>query len=168
MNQISFEEISDGDQFEDLVAEYFRELKKDSENNITNVKVLASGIGTDGGKDILVEFELSDEITVFKRTWIIQCKFHKGTISPSQINKINIPTLIHSHNATGYLLVCKSRPTSGITDLFERLNENCTNGYHYECWSGSQFINKLMIMDQIHGQYFPEFHAYINSKSPKS
>jgi hypothetical protein len=163
MNNISFEEIKNGDQFEDLVAEYFRDLESESENNITNVEISQSGIGTDGGRDILIEFDLSDNIKIFKRKWIIQCKFHKNTISPSKIQTINIPTLIHSYNANGYLLVCKSRPTSGLTHFFERLNKECKYNYHYECWSGNQFIKKLYVRDNIHPHFFPKYHKYLNS-----
>lgn len=164
MNKISFDEISNGDQFEDLVAEYFRDLKNESDNNITNVEVLQSGIGTDGGRDILIEFDLSDDIKIFKRKWVVQCKFHKDTISPSKIKTINIPTLIHSYNAAGYLLVCKTNPTSGLTELFERLSKECKDKYHYECWNGNQFINKLYVRENLHQQFFPEYNNYISSR----
>ncbi|MGV9004433.1 restriction endonuclease [Flavobacterium sp.] len=160
---LSFDEISDGDHFEDLTAEFFRSLKNDAENNITNVEVFQSGIGVDGGKDILIEFDLSDEIKIFKRKWIIQCKFHEDTISPSKIQSVNIPTLIHSYGASGYLLICKSRPTSGLTNLFERLNKECKNNYHYECWNGSQFLSKLLVKYDLHALFFPKYHDYINS-----
>jgi hypothetical protein len=160
---LSFDEIIDGDHFEDLVAEFFRNLKNDPENNITNVEVFQSGIGVDGGKDILIEFDLSDEIKIFKRKWIVQCKFHNATISPSKIQSVNIPTLIHSYGASGYLLICKSRPTSGLTNLFERLNKECRNDYQYECWNGSQFLSKLRVKYDLHAVYFPEYYNYINS-----
>lgn len=161
--EISFEEIKNGDHFEDLVAEYFRDLINESENNITNVKVNQSGIGTDGGRDILVEFDLSDDIKIFKRKWVVQCKFHEGTISPSKINTINIPTLVHSYRASGYLLVCKSSPTSGLTDLFERLNKDCKDDYNYECWTGNQFLSKLILREKIHGVFFPKYNNYVKS-----
>ena len=160
---LSFEEITDGDHFEDLVAEFFRNLKNDPENNITNVDVFQSGIGNDGGRDILIEFDLSDDIKIFKRKWVVQCKFHNGTISPSRVQSVNIPTLIHSYGASGYLLVCKSRPTSGLTNLFERLSNECRNNYQYECWNGNQFLSKLRLKNELHSIYFPKYHNYINS-----
>ncbi|NHN25178.1 restriction endonuclease [Flavobacterium jejuense] len=165
---ISYEEIKDGDHFEDLVAAYFRELKNSKENNITNVEVLQSGIGTDGGRDILIEFDLSDDIKIFKRKWIIQCKFHNDTISPAKIQTINIPTLIHSYKASGYLLVCKTNPTSGLTNLFERLNKECIYNYQYECWNGNQFLSKIYLKSNLHQVYFPKYNAYINALKNKS
>ena len=150
---LSFGEIKNGDVFEDLVAEYFRDLKNEKENNITNVEVFQSGIGTDGGRDILIDFDLSDDIKIFKRKWVVQCKFHETTISPLQINSINIPTLIHSYNAAGYLLICKARPTSKLTDLFERLNKECMHKYYYECWTGHQFLQKLLVRNNLHPHF---------------
>ena len=165
---LTFEEITDGDHFEDLVADFFRNLTDDNENNITNVEVFPTGIGTDGGRDILIEFDMSDDITIFKRKWVIQCKFHETNISPGTIQTINIPTLIHSYGASGYLLICKKRPTTGLTALFERLNDECQHSYQYECWNGNQFLNKLIVKKSLHPLYFPKYDAYINSFKTKS
>lgn len=158
---LSFDEIEDGDKFEDLVAAYFRDLKANDNNNINNVEVIQSGIGADGGRDILIEFELTDDIRVFKRRWIVQCKFHDANISPTEINTINIPTLIHSYRASGYLLICKNRPTSGTTNLFERLNKECKHDYHYEYWNGTQFISKLLIQTNLHPVFFPKYDQFV-------
>ena len=166
--QLSFDEINDGDQFEDLVADFFRKLKDDPENNITNVEVFQSGVGTDGGRDILIEFDLSDDIKIFKRKWVVQCKFHEDTISTSKINSVNIPTLIHSYGAAGYLLICKTRPTSKLTELFERLNKECKDKYHYECWNGNQFLKKLLVREDIQALYFPQYHQKISSLKQKT
>lgn len=160
---ISFDEIQDGDQFEDLVAAYFRELKDSKENNITNVEIKQSGVGTDGGRDILIEFDISDDIKIFRRKWVVQCKFHSDTISPAKIQTINIPTLIHSYGASGYLLICKNRPTSSLTNLFENLNDNCLHGYQYEIWNGSQFLSKLYVKSNLHPVFFPVYNDYINT-----
>jgi len=160
---LTFDEIADGDHFEDLVADFFRTLTSGNENNITNVEVYPTGTGTDGGRDILIEFDLSDDIKIFKRKWVVQCKFHDATISPAAIQTVNIPTLIHSYGASGYLLICKKRPTSGLTSLFERLNNECKNNYKYECWNGNLFLSKLIMKENLHPLYFPKYNSYINS-----
>jgi predicted helicase len=165
--KLDFEEIEDGTHFENLVAAYFNELKKDKNSNLFNVKINQSGVGTDGGRDILVVFDLYDAVVDFKRKWVVQCKFHESNISPSEINSINIPSLIHSYKAEGYLLICKRNPTSGTTDLFERLNKECKFNYHYECWTGNLFLNKLGTMESLHPQFFPKYHDFITSKRKK-
>jgi hypothetical protein len=143
-------------------------LKNEKDSNISNIEVIPSGIGSDGGRDILINFELNDQVTNFIRKWVVQCKFHKNSISTAQINKVNIPTLIHSYNASGYLLICKSSPTSGITNLFERLNQECAFKYHYECWNGAKFLSKLLHRTRILEQYFPKYYkAYQESINNK-
>lgn len=160
----NFDEIRDGTHFEDLVSAYFIELKKRKNSNISNVKTKQSGVGTDGGRDILVEFDLFDEVVNFKRKWVVQCKFHEASVSTAHIKSINIPSLIHSYKAAGYLLICKTNPTSGITDLFERLNNECKFKYHYECWTGEVFKSKLGVTEKLHSQFFPRYHEFIESK----
>lgn len=159
---IDFNEIRDDELFEDLVISYFEELKNEGSHNIVDINVKPSGTGTDGGRDILVDFKITDKITTFDRRWIIQCKFHNSNISTNKISDINLPTLIHSYKATGYLLICKKRPTSKLTDLFERLNKVCKMDYQYLIWSGEQFKRLLLTKSkpEILQQYFPNYYSY--------
>ncbi|TNE29084.1 MAG: hypothetical protein EP346_07050 [Bacteroidetes bacterium] len=161
MTSLSLDEIKDADQFEDLIKNYFEKLSEDSDSLVSSVKVKQSGVGTDGGRDILVELHFSDEITLFNRIWVVQAKFHKTNVGPSQVNQINIPTLIHSYNANGYLLICRKNPTSGLTELFERLEEKCSHKYKYEYWTGNDFLGKLLQQPDILKQYFPEYYKSI-------
>ena len=158
---LDFDNIKNGDHFEELVRTYFEKEKERKNNNISNVEVKKSGVGTDGGRDILVHFWVTDGIDSFKRTWVIQCKFRDKNISPSAINDINLPTLIHSYKASGYLLICRKKPTSKLTELFERLNSECKFDYTYKVWSGDQFIHQLLSShDSIWQQFFPPYYEY--------
>jgi hypothetical protein len=159
MLKLTFGEIKNARLFENLIAAYFRSLKKATQSNIIHVEVKQSGIGVDEGKDILVDFMVTDNITEFKRRWVIQCKFHAANISPQKIADINLPTLIHSYKACGYLLICKTDPTSKLTKMFERLNADCQLNYRYEIWSGEEFIHKLLTADEnIRKQFFPIYY----------
>ena len=162
--QLDFRNIRDEDHFENLVADYFRELASSPDNNIVSVDAKQTGIGNDGGRDILVELVFSDEIVTFKRIWVVQCKFRENNISPGEINSINIPTLIHSYNADGYLLICKRNPTTGTTNMFERLNENCISQYEYQVWNGDQFLRMCRLLENLHATYFSDYHEWIISK----
>ena len=79
----------------------------------------------------------------FERIWVVQCKFHIRDISTDKISDVNIPSLLHSYKANGYLLICRTRPTSKLTVLLERLEENCIFGYKYNCWTGETFKRRL-------------------------
>jgi hypothetical protein len=159
---LDFNEISDDKKFEDLVVSYFADLKNESEHRINDVEVKPSGTGVDGGRDILVTFKVTDGVTTFERRWVVQCKFHNSDISTDKISDINIPTLIHSYKASGYLLVCKQKPTSKLTDFFERLEINCLFAHKYAIWSGEQFKRLILVKSkrEILQQYFPKYFNY--------
>lgn len=159
--KISYSEIESWEKFEDLVASYFREIK--IENGI-EVKVKPSGTGTDEGKDILVTFRITDSLASFDRKWVVQCKFLNRNLKKSDLADINIPTLIHEYGAVGYLLVCKERVSSGISKLFENLVKNCKFKYHYECWNGTHFLDKIITMDKLLKVYFPKYYEYTKEK----
>lgn len=159
-----YRNIRDEDHFENLVADYFRALAENPDNNIVSVDAQQTGIGNDGGRDILVELVFTDEIVTFTRKWVVQCKFRENNISPSEINSVNIPTLVHSYNAHGYLLVCKRNPTAGTTGMFERLNDNCRNQFEYKVWNGDQFLRECRMIENLHPMYFPEYNDWLISK----
>lgn len=159
---LDFDEISDGNKFENLVVSYFEDLKNENPDKIVDIEVKPSGTGTDGGRDILVSFKVSDTVTTFERRWVVQCKFHASDISTDKISDINIPTLLHSYNASGYLLVCRKKPTSKLTELFERLEKNCKFENKYTIWNGDQLKRLIYLKSkkEILKQYFPKYYKY--------
>ena len=163
---IDFAEISDGLQFENLVADYFREMKR--VKNVTEVNVKPPSEGNDGGRDILVTFRMFDSIEFFDRRWVVQCKFWKQSISPAKVCSVNIPTLIHQYNASGYLLVCRNNITSGLAKMFEDLEKNCSMRYHYMVWNGEAFKTQLHTLrgakSVVLKKYFPKYHKFMKSQ----
>lgn len=162
-NTITFDEISDWHQFESLVAAYF-ELLKEEDNNVVNVDVKPTGVGSDGGRDILVAFLVSDSIVSFQRR-VVQCKFQEQAVSNSDLRNVNIPTLIHEYGADGYLLVCKGAVSSKVTEMFERLNAECRFKYQYTIWEGEQFRKRLLFKHSLIKQFFPEYDEFLESKN---
>ena len=159
--KISINEIEDWEEFEDLVAAYFREVK--NENNIIDVKVEPSGRGSDGGRDILVTFEVNDSIITYTRKWVVQCKFYDTAISKTHLATVNIPSLIHEYGADGYLLVCKNNPAQKVTEMFEDFRKNCRFKYSYWIWNGRDLLGRIQIKDKLLKQYFPEYYNFTKS-----
>jgi Restriction endonuclease len=159
---LDFNEIGNDKKFEDLLVSYFEDLRHEKDQTIVDVHVKPSGTGVDGGRDILVTFKVTDTIMTFERRWVVQCKFHTSDISTDKIADINIPTLLHSYNAAGYLLVCRQKPTSKLTDFFERLEKNCIFEKQYTIWSGEQLKRLILIKSkkEILQQYFPNYFNY--------
>jgi len=155
-NTFSLDEISDWKKFQHLVADYFQlgighEAKR-------------SGIGPDGGKDIIVSATVEDSVIPFKRKWVVQCKFYNTTVKLSDISSVNIPTLVHRHRANGYLLVCKDEVHNQIREMFDELNTGvCKMGYKYEIWDGSQFHTKMLMLPSgpFFKKYFPEYQEFL-------
>lgn len=163
-NTVTFEEIFSWQQFESLVAAYF-ELLKDEDNNVFHVDVRSTGVGGDGGRDILVVFSVTDSVSTFERRWVVQCKFQEHAVSKSDLSNANIPSLIHEYGADGYLLVCKGRVSSTVSDMFERLNVECRFRYKYAIWDGEQFRQRLLIKHRLIQQFFPEYDEFLQSKN---
>lgn len=157
-NKLEFEELSGWQEFEELVASYFRAIKQ--EKGITSVRVEKSGEGSDGGRDILITFRLTDSVSEFKRKWVVQCKFYKKSVSKTNLSDINIPSLIHEHKADGYLLVCRRDVTSVVSTMFENLRKNCRFKYSYEIWTGDELKNRLLPEPNLIQKYFPEYYEF--------
>ena len=158
---IDFDEIKNWQAFEDLVADYFRGIS--DQQNINDITVEQSGEGADGGRDILVTFQLTDSIIPFQRKWVVQCKFYNKSVSKREISDINIPTLIHEYGADGYLLVCKGNVTSTVSLMFENLRRRCKMGYSYIYWAGNQFKDQLYLQpyEPLIQKHFPEYYKFL-------
>lgn len=170
-NKLEFEELSDdADKFEDLVADYFREIQKDKILGISvkDIEILQSGKGADGGRDILIIFQLTDSVISFERKWVVQCKFYKDNVSKSHLSDVNIPSLIHEYGADGYLLVCRKGVNSSLTNMFENLRKNCRFGYSYEVWKGNELKRRIRDMgESLIQRYFPEHYEYLRELEQK-
>jgi hypothetical protein len=167
MERLSFDEIDNWQVFEDLVADYFREIKGDQEFNVTNVEVKQTGAGGDGGRDILVSLSVNDSIVSFTRIWVVQCKFYGGDVGKRHLSDVNIPTLIHEYGANGYLLICKNHVTASLSAMIENLKDNCRFKYHYENWNGTNFLSRIRIKPRLIENYFPSHHAYLSAQENK-
>ena len=164
--KLDFDELKDWQEFEDMIAEYFRQVKSD-DNNVTNVLVEPTGNGSDGGRDILVSFNISDSIQTFERKWIIQCKFHKGILKEREIATINVPSKIHEYSADGFLLITKERVHANISLMFENLRKNCKFDYGYDIWTGNMLKSRIQEKDKLVGQYFPNYYAFTKEQEKR-
>jgi len=156
---LDLNEITDPRAFEELVVAYFSVLHENRENNITGVIASPSSVGSDGGVDILVTLTVTDSLSRFERRWVVQCKFHERSIGLQQLGLVSPTSLIEQHDAVGYLLICKTNPTTQLANLFKDLTEN-RNEYQYLIWTGEQLKTRLLEQPLIHKQFFPKYYAY--------
>jgi hypothetical protein len=164
--KLSFSEIENWQEFENLATSFFEKISKDK-NDAIEVFVEPSGTGSDGGRDILVTTNVNDSFVSYRRKWVVQCKFYDKDLSKSVLSDINVPSLIQEHGADGYLLICKNGVTSPLSDQFEGLRKNCTMNKNYLIWTGSQFLDKLILHKDIIQRYFPLYfkETYIKTNA---
>lgn len=160
------DEITDGQRFQQIVAELFRCLKTEAHNyNISDVVVLDSGIGQDGGCDILVDFLFEDIITKHKHRWVVECKCHEKSVGCNDINSNNIKMILDNKKADGYLLVCKTDASSSLKRMFVENNEN--NEKKYIVWNGDQFWRLCIQFKSLIEAFFPNYYHQYFAKEEK-
>lgn len=164
--KLDFAEIAGWQEFEDLVVNYFNAISE--EKNIIEVRVEPSGVGSDGGRDILVTFRITDSIVSFERKWVVQCKFYENALSKSDLLTVNIPTLIHEYGANGYLLICKNNVNSKVTEMFESLRRECKLGYDYMIWQGNDLKGRIRLQPSLIERYFPEHSEFLQLQERRS
>lgn len=147
-------EITDGNYFQQIVAEYFRSLKREKQDfHIADIDVDDSGIGCDNGCDILVDFHFEDAIGKHTQRWVVECKSQKKAVGNRDINSENLGLIIDNKNANGYLLVCVSDASTSLKQL---LNNN--KRVKSVVWNGSQLWHKLVGSEKILQSFFPEYY----------
>ncbi|QMV44007.1 restriction endonuclease [Cohnella cholangitidis] len=124
---LDFKELSkDGNDFELLVRELLFSM---------GFKVYWSGKGTDGGKDLLcVETPVSSILSIEKR-WLVQCKHNahaNKAVSTSDLDEI--VDSCSQYEATGYLLVCSTYPSSKLVDRLDGITRNKRNNVSATYW----------------------------------
>jgi len=110
---IDFKELPvDGVRFEQLIREIF--LRSD-------FTVHWTGVGTDGGRDLVVTESAKGPLAPFERKWLVSCK-HKahGNASVSIADVQDIPGACAAVGATGFLLATSTQPSSTVVN---RLSE---------------------------------------------
>lgn len=124
---LDFTELSkDGNDLELLIREIF--LVKGS-------NISWSGKGPDGGKDLILYEKINSELLNEQNTWLIQCK-HKA-YSGNSVGVGELDDIVDSciqHDATRYLLVCTTYPSSGVTQRLEGITDNPKNDIKAIYW----------------------------------
>lgn len=111
---LDFKELpSDGIKFEQLVREIL--LTEGFEIHWT-------GAGADGGRDLVLTEKLSGPLSENKRKWLVSCKHnaHSGkSVNPTDLGDFSADC--SAIDASGYLLVCSTQPTSAAVKRLEEV-----------------------------------------------
>ncbi|MEZ4854694.1 restriction endonuclease [Flavobacterium sp.] len=163
-NKTPLHEITDGNYFQQIVAEYFRSLKREKQDfHIADIDVDDTGIGCDNGCDILVDFHFEDTIGKHTHRWVVECKSQKRAVGTRDINSANLNLILNSKDADGYLLVCVSDASSSLKQL---LNGN--KKVKSVVWNGAQLWHKFTVSESLLKSFFPKYyHEYFIQNKAK-
>lgn len=152
---LDFRELSeDGNDLELLVRELLHQNGKE---------VYWSGKGPDGGKDLICIEKYGGEFKDTTKRWLIQCKHnaHAGRA----VNASDVGSIVDScaeHNATGYVLVCTTYPSSALVKRLEEIEKN--NGISTCFWDAKKLEQELLKPSNwnILNIFFPSYTSTCN------
>jgi len=161
--------ITDGYQFQQLVAEYFRSLKGErAQYHIADIDVDCNGVGPDRGIDVIVTFYYLDPIHKHKQRWLIECKCwnENRSLGIRDLDTNNIVSLLKAKEADGYLLVCKGNVTNNLKERFRELSSANGANAVFEVWEGMMFWHKIIEREILLKGFFFDWYneKYIQSK----
>jgi hypothetical protein len=111
---------------------------------VSGLRASWTGEGTDAGTDVLAEETATGPLGSFRRRWLVQCK-HKAH-SGKAVGRKEVGDFVadcRQHDADGYLLVCSTRPSSG---LISKLNDTAgrpDNSVVTACWDSVELEKRL-------------------------
>lgn len=112
---IDFRELpADGIKFEQLVRELlFR----------SGFEVHWTGVGPDGGRDLVVVEKANGTLAPFQRKWLVSCKHFANSGKSVGLDDVtDINDACDAVGATGFLLACSTQPSSTVVRRFEEID----------------------------------------------
>jgi uncharacterized protein YeaO (DUF488 family) len=151
-DMIDFKELpKDGVLFEQLIREIF--LRNEFETHWT-------GVGADGGRDLIVTEVLEGKLSKTERKWLVNCKHFANAKRNKSVNAADIGDFSSDCNAvgaTGFILVCSTQPSAGLVKRLEETGE--------EKKIETQFWDSIEIEKRLTS---PKCFALIHTFFPKS
>ena len=103
-----------------------------------------TGVGPDGGRDLIVTETLLGHIAPFSRKWLVSCKHYANSAQSRSVGVNDISNIVDTCkavDATGFLLVCSTQPTAA---LIRRMNELTWGGSLVtQYWDGVELEKRL-------------------------
>ncbi len=147
---LDFKELSsDGKEFELLIREILF---------AKGYKVYWSGVGPDGGRDLLCIEERTSFFSNDKKRWLIQCKHNAQ--SEKSVGVADLDNVVDScsqHEAVGFVLACSTQPSSAVVNRLESITDNPKNGVTAIFWD-YVFIEQVLstpLLWRIAQRFFP-------------
>lgn len=145
---LDFTELpKDGIRFEQLIRELLLR---------TGFEVHWTGVGPDGGRDLVFVERAEGALAAFSRKWLVSCKHHAGTGSSVGVSDISgIVDACEAVGAQAFLLACSTQPSSGVVRRLEEVQQQGKLITRY--WDGVEVDRRLSRPDAyaLRHAFFP-------------
>ena len=124
------------------------------------LEVYWSGIGPDCGRDLLCIEKYNSLFKESSRRWLVQCKHnaHSGKAVGIQElgNQGAVINSCYAFDASGYLLVCTTFPSSAVVQILEKIND--TKLISTVFWDAKTLERHLLVPANWHlvNRFFPQ------------
>lgn len=146
------------EQFEDLIEAIFRAQMP---SPVTSVE--RTGRGADQGMDLMVKTLVSDCVTYREIRWLVQCKHNaksKRSVQAEDFSRdFSFPDMLSHHNASDFLLVCSTRPSTNLQAQFMKLTKD-KHPHQFLIWDHARVCDEILKQDSVLKQFFPEVYRY--------
>jgi hypothetical protein len=114
------------------------------------------GIGSDGGRDVLVERILKDDMGEKRETVLVQCKHHAHSRKAVRDSDVGVwRNAMTRYKARGYLLVTDSRVTENLSRSFREFTNDDANAANWAtAWDVDQLISLLNQHTEVVDSFF--------------
>lgn len=114
-------------------------------------------VGTEGGRDVLVERSLKDVMGERREKVVVQCKHHAHSGRAVSDNDVGVwQNAMTRYNSRGYLLVTDTRPTENLSKSFREFSSAESNYTNWAAfWDVDQLITYLNEHPHIRDSFFP-------------
>ncbi|OQA02834.1 MAG: hypothetical protein BWY69_00815 [Planctomycetes bacterium ADurb.Bin401] len=103
-----------------------------------------TGVGPDGGRDLVVTEALPGHIAPFSRRWLVSCKHYANSVQNRSVGVNDVNNILDACkavDATGFLLVCSTQPTAALVRRLDELARDGSLATQY--WDGVELEKRL-------------------------
>lgn len=131
---IDFKELQpDGVNFEQMVRELLIR---------SGFEVHWTGVGVDGGRDLIITEKAQGSLATFERTWLVSCKHNAHSGKAVGLDDISgLTDACRAIGAKGVLLACSTHPTSSVVQRFHELEKQ--GEILTKIWDGIELEKRL-------------------------
>lgn len=139
----------DGARFESLVCQLLEAM---------GYRILEKpAVGVEGGRDVLVERTLKDDMGERREKVVVQCKHYAHSGKAIGDKDLGVwENAMKRYRARGYLLVTDTRPTENLSKSFREYTEDDSNAPKWAAfWDVDELISHLNKYPHVRDSFFP-------------